>query len=269
MKQPENHHDEHDFLAPLRYPFEQKDWLNRLWWLSILNFIPGPSILNLLILRGWRLEMIRRMAYNVPQPLPDADVIKFLFTGLFLWIMTGLYALVPFILVTIFGVGGIIDSIKDIFTWILLLCSFDLTGAMNFYWSELIDGFVEVAINYSWVALSFPLYRAGMILYALTGKKRSFLHVGATALFIVRHFKEFIKIYLFTFVFWFLMAVLVIITFSVGWIIVPTLYYACTAAEYGFLARRLAATTSLLNKEKYGNRYNTSPSESTPQLIES
>ena len=86
------------------FPFTQKDCIQKMWIFILISYIP---IVNLLVLRGWRFELVHRLGWKKERPLPKAmDFFKFLANGLVLWMVTLAYLAVPIVIIVLFGLGG-------------------------------------------------------------------------------------------------------------------------------------------------------------------
>ncbi len=48
-----------DFFYPVVFPYKINNWIARMWALPLIAYIP---IADLILLRGWRLKLVRRMA---------------------------------------------------------------------------------------------------------------------------------------------------------------------------------------------------------------
>jgi polyferredoxin len=108
---------------------------------------------------------------------------------------------------------------------------------------------MRLGIEIAWVAISIPMHRAAMIRFAVTGRYRSFLHIPANALFLLRNMGGFISLAMFS-----LMTAVLMIAGSalisltvVGAALLPLItlpiYYWSTAYEFGELAYKLRKRT--------------------------
>lgn len=242
--------DDHSFFGPVFFPFRHQGWLKKMWWIPILNYIPG---INLVLLRGWRLDYTRRIARDEENPLPGFDLAQFFLSGCLLWCMTGLYSLVPIIMIAYFGVGGFGDMLSDLgYFWNYFFTDKEVMPLGKFLVSEFKETVIALAIDSAWIVASFPLYRAAMVRYAVTGKVRSFFNVWGNGRFILKNPYKFAQVYVFSTVIVFLLSVgsamllaTVVGAFFVP-ILVPGLYYWSTASEFGLLARHLVESERLL-----------------------
>ena len=89
------------------YPFKENDWKSKMWLIPLLGVILTPFF-ELLVLRGWRVELVRRIGLGVNKILPPADisaVIKYALHGIKLYLITGIYIVVPVIILRLFGIN--------------------------------------------------------------------------------------------------------------------------------------------------------------------
>jgi hypothetical protein len=187
-----------NYFSALSAPFQYRNWFRCLWWVGLLVLLPPPF--NVVVCRGWRLDLARRIAFNSPSPFPYArDFIRFLKTGVILWLMTFLYAL-PFLLLLIivdaahgFSVlVGIFEFVKSIVT-----LEFDIirTAFGLLVRAVLKSGIVMILI----LVLSFlfggPLYRCAAVRYAIVGRKSVFLQVMTNARITLRNYRRFLFVY--------------------------------------------------------------------------
>lgn len=237
-------HEEHGLLQPLVWPFQSKEEFGRMWWLPLVDYIP---IINLIVLRGWRLAAVRRMANGTRPIAPSPDhILQFLGSGLLLWTMTGLYALVPLFIIAQLGLGGITDLIRDVVQFVRIVLGQSDQGLLDFLLGEVVDDLLAAALTLAWVPLSMPLYRAAMIRFAVTGNVAAFGDFPAALAFLFQNLGAFLKMLLVSFLIAGAVTVggAILMLTGIGVIFVPLLtlpvYYWSTAYEYGELARLLA-----------------------------
>ncbi len=231
------------YVGALAFPFRQQRWLARIWWLSFLGFIP---LIDLIILRGWRLDVVRRFSCGDRQLLPDLrNLMRFAVDGAILWTMTLIYTVVPFLIIMAAG-QGVLTSLLEILRWFQAAA----TGAQTIAFKELLSqegGRLagRLAIEAVYFVVAWPIYRAGMIRYAATGRILSFFRILANARFVATNLKEFVKMALYVIPTWIVIAGLSAMFSATGFgaLLVPAiclpLYYWSTAFEYGHLAQIL------------------------------
>lgn len=224
----------------MTYPFRDKQWPSRLTWLALLDYIP---VLNLIVLRGWRLEVTRRFAHGQQPVLPELDrIMQFIGQGLLLWFMTFLYGLVPLAIIFVMGWGGILGFWGDVWDLLKLIWNGgSLAQVVEFSVRELTSSFLAALVDSIWVIISLPVYRAAMIRYAATGKVSVFFDPLGSLQYILAFPGTFAKLYLYSFLlsgFISVASALLLLT-GIGSIIVPLIslpvYYWTTAAEYGHM----------------------------------
>jgi hypothetical protein len=233
------------YREALHLPFRNDRWLEKIWWISVIGFIP---ILDLLIFRGWRLDITRRIALGETDVLPNGrDVMRFLVNGAILWTMTLLYFIVPFLIIFASGTGSL-RSIWQSLQWLYLTLLTDQpTASLGEVLGQEIGRFLgRVAIEGAWVIISWPLYRAGMLRFAMTGNPLAFFRLFANLVVVLRNVKAFVVLFLYELPTFLLMTVLSAILTATGFgaLLVPAismpLYYWITGFEYGHLALKLS-----------------------------
>lgn len=232
------------YREALRLPFRQERWPEKVWWLPVVGFIP---IIDLLIFRGWRLDATRRIGLGEPSVLPDGrDVVRFLRNGTILWTMTLIYFIIPFLIIFATGTGTL-RSLRQVAHWLYLTL---LTTQTTTPLTEVLDQefgrfLARVAIEGAWVVVSWPLYRAGMLRFAITGNPLSFFRILANLAVVLKNLKAFFVLFLYELPTFLLMATASALLAATGFgaVLVPAismpLYYWITAFEYGHLAHEL------------------------------
>ena len=248
-------HATHHFLTGLIYPFLQKGWPLRMWIFGLLSYVP---VVNLIIARGWRLEMVHRVGWEYKQSLPEAkDIFRFFVNGILLWSITGLYILFPFVLVRLLGLEGWSALYEDakyvIFLFVDLLTEESMTFSKfsgllgGFIVNELLEALYAFLIHNIWLVIYIPLYRVAMVRFALT-KNLLLSHFSLLAnfRFVFRNFIDIILLYVFMIVGGFVtLAIDGLLAMSViGIPLIPIvttyMYFWYTGYEYGMLGRKMA-----------------------------
>jgi hypothetical protein len=150
------------------FPFRQTNWPAKLWWVALVNFVP---ILNLILLRGWRLNIVRRMGRREPELLPDIQGIgRYLVDGLVLWFMSAVYFIPQLVLLSVLG-ADIVGDILTILLWVYEnLFTDEETITFVALFVDVGFGFLVRAILPAiYFFLSWPFYRAAMIRYSVRG----------------------------------------------------------------------------------------------------
>jgi hypothetical protein len=232
------------YQEALRLPFRQERWPEKVWWLSALGFVP---FIDLLVFRGWRLEVTRRIGLGERQPLPDGrDLLRFLGHGIILWTMTLLYFIIPFLIIFTTG-AGTLRSLREVATWLYLSVTNQPTiPLLELLGQEAGRFLTRVAIQGAWLVVSWPMYRVGMLRFALTGNPLSFFRLFSNLAIVLRNIGAFIKLFLYELPTFLLMTTVSAILAATGFgaLLIPAvtmpLYYWITGFEYGHLAHELS-----------------------------
>lgn len=249
------------FVTAPVYPFLQKDWAAKMWIFAVLSYVP---ILNVIIARGWRMDYIRRLGWREDRALPaPRDWPTFLKNGILLWLSTGVFLLVPAVVLTIFGLDGLLDLWNDVMGLLSLLSGYFLLGALptdeflRLLWAFVLEELAATAIVFLveniWLIIYIPIYRIGMIRFALTGNLfRSHLAVKKNLRFLFRNFVDILLMYAFNiFNVGLVLIVNVVLTATVvGVPLIPILLffmpYWNSGYEYGLLARIMVEQEQLV-----------------------
>lgn len=98
----------------LTYPFEDRDWVAKLWPLPVIAAIPVLGLISLVLLKGWRFEMVKRLAHGT-NALPPFDGLAMLKTGALLWAVMLGHVFIPGTVCSILGIGGPLGFLADIY----------------------------------------------------------------------------------------------------------------------------------------------------------
>lgn len=154
-------HYDNGYLYPLYFPFTKNGWFKNLWCVSLLMFVP---IVNVLLLRGWRLDLSSRVAAGETKLFPSASGIpKYLLKSIVLWFSTLTFTLFPMLLLSSLGIGGIIDTLGDIWTLLMIIFRQSEEKVISFLFDQGIEEVLCFLIASTWEIVSSPLYRARMI----------------------------------------------------------------------------------------------------------
>ncbi|OUS24769.1 hypothetical protein A9Q99_23530 [Gammaproteobacteria bacterium 45_16_T64] len=235
-----------DFRAGIRYPFADSEWLRKLWPLPLIAAIPILGVVSLLILKGWRFQMVKQMVGGSTE-LPEFDLWVMLKRGALLWVVMIAHIFIPGVLCAILGLGGPLSLIADLYQIID-------EGFSSWAKSAPTDWALTIFIYVMWGVISFPVYQSGMIRYALTGNWKSMLNAPANFLVFLRFSHWFAKFY----VSWLLLSLVILAVDSVlvftgvGVLVIPTFtvcaYYVTSAYELGHLAKRLHSSEVVVNE---------------------
>ncbi len=236
-----------DYLRALIWPFQRPDWIERMWWLPLVHFVP---VFNFIIMRGWRLDVVRRVSRNEPQPIPDLrDFGRFFADGLILWAMTGLYFLPQIFLLALFGFKPIEVGLTVLF-WLFQT----VTGDAISFGALLADlglaALVSVILPIVYWLATYPLYRVAMVRYAATGKVGVFFDVFTNLRIAGANFAAVMTLYIFEFLatmaFGMLSSALLSTVFgavAVPLVLFPALYWT-TAYLFGVFGLHVNATAT-------------------------
>ena len=186
------------WLEGLIYPFKEKDWKSKMWLIPLIGILLTP-VVQLIALRGWRVELVRRIGLKTQNILPKADlstVLKYAIHGIKLWAISFVYLFIPIILFKILG----INPFKQLFREIINLIGYffsNNTGLplSTLLWNSFWAIMYEILIQNMWLVFYYPYYRAASIRYALTGKlRKSHLAFMPNIMFVLRNVKEFISL---------------------------------------------------------------------------
>lgn len=269
-------------IAPI-YPFMQKYWFLNMWLFALFSYLP---IVNVIIARGWRKDYIHRIAWRNESVLPNPkDLLKFLRDGVKLWLVHGLYLLLPVVLIMAFGLGGLVDLFGDIKYIVLLSWDYFVRRTietpvyLNSLWVFTKTEFIHTAIAFLleniYLVIYVPLYRIAMIRYSVTGKLRaSHLAVVPNLKFLFRNFVGIILMYAFN-VFNFLIILafdfileLTVVGIPLIPIVTVYMFFWNSGYEYGLLGRSMVEDECLAGDAVTGLTANTigMPSSTDPAV---
>lgn len=232
-----------DYLRALTWPFQRPDWPERMWWLPLIHFVP---VFSFIMMRGWRLDVVRRIARNDSQPLPDMrDFGRFFADGMILYAMTGLFLLPQILLLAFFGFQPIEVALTVIF-WVFQT----FTGEAVSFGALLADlgisAMVSVILPLVYWLGTYPVYRVAMVRYAATGKVSVFFDVVNNLRIAAANFAPVMTLFIFEFLvtvaFGFLSGL--VLSTIIGGIAVPLLLfpalYWTTAYLFGVFGLHVA-----------------------------
>ncbi len=158
--------------------------------------------LNLVLLRGWRLNIVRRMGTNQPIYLPDVSELGSLIRGgVVLWAMTGLFIIPHVALLGLFGFEGV-QAFLQVIDWVYQRLILGQQPVDSF--GKVMFGIVQaygfaLGIHAAYQTISWPTYRVGMMRYAITGDWRKFFDLRRNAkLGVMRYRSEFLEAFFVT-----------------------------------------------------------------------
>lgn len=230
----------HNFFYPLVFPFYQKKWFSKTWWLNLIALVP---VINLILFSGWRYHLIKNMVEHKENILPEANILSFFKQGVVLWCVATLYLIVPVILI-FSAVGG---SITEVGSWAMGVITQDpntvATDQMLINQASYFG--IRLAIEAIWVVISIPILSTGLVRYAITGKISTLLNFPANAMYASKYigshfmmwvFKVFLVIFVGIVVSMLVASVLLAVFAPMFGLCV---YYWSTGFELGNLAKRI------------------------------
>ncbi len=237
------------FSEALQFPFQQTDGIKRVWWLILANYIP---FFGLILIRGWRVDVVRRMGRNDSDILPVwEDIGRFLKDGLLLWCMTLIYIIPQVVILFIFDFETV-EFVAEVLWWLYLHY---LTDTQTVPFSVLLASagikvLIELLFPFFYYLVSWPMYRVAMIRYSVTGKVLAFFDIFTNIKFLLKHCDGFMLVFVLTLATQFLIgfmsglfALTVIGTALIPLVSLP-LYYWTTGHLYGKLAMRLSLVSN-------------------------
>lgn len=225
--------------------------------LIVLSIVPG---LNLVLLRGWRIKVVEKMGKNPhffsATNFKDylTDVIKtignipiYFLKGALLWITHWLYWVPLVFFFLIFGTE-LFSTFWDMIVWaVKALLNYDtrsFSEATAAGKSNLLTIFVSTVVYY---LVYWPIFRAGMIRYSLTGRFRCLFEFTQNILCVKQYFRYFltacafattVELILFNLIV-LINFVIPIVSYIIVFLVLLPAIYASTAYIYGQLARRI------------------------------
>ena len=241
------------------FPFTRPERARMLLFL-VLAYVP---LVNIIVARGWRKDYIHRLGWECDKVLPaPGDAATFFVDGLKLWLARGAFLLPPIIIIATFGLGGWLDLWNDIVEFTTMVWVFAverstptdefLQNLWRFVRWELISALLAFFINNLWLLIYIPIYRIGMIRYALTGRMlASHLSVRKNLRFLFTNLLDIVLMYAFN-AFNLVVIVFIDTLLSISVVGAPLIpivtffmYFWNTGYEYGLIGRRMAEQEGL------------------------
>ncbi|SBS33627.1 hypothetical protein MAQ5080_02630 [Marinomonas aquimarina] len=226
-----------DFKDSLTYPFEDSQWIQKLWPLPLLAILPIIGVLSVILLKGWRFEMVKRLSTG-DRSLPEFDIVTMFQRGLLLWAVMIAHMFIPGVICALLGLSGPLGLIQDIY-------EFFANGLSGWAQSQSQDLLLKIIVYVVWGIISAPVFQSGMIRYVISGDWKSLVNVPVNFMFFLRYIHYFLKFY----VAWIMLIILVVAMDSVlsvtgiGLLLVPIVsfvfYYISSAHELGHLAYKI------------------------------
>lgn len=225
-----------DLKRSVNYLLDDDQWLKKTWPFFIICLIPLLGFFCIILLKGWRLEVIKSLKKD--GSLPNFDFQLFIKQGCILWGCMLSYLFVPGMLCMLLGINGPFDMLGDIITI--------LSGNIDEWLkTEPIEWLKTIMIYLFWSVLSYPVYQAGVIMYSVTGNWKSLINLPVNFWMVIRNPFHFISFYLS----WAIISLIIIIIdmllifTGIGVLLLPAvtlfLYYSSTAYELSLLAKSI------------------------------
>jgi hypothetical protein len=240
----------------ITWPFHQANWFSSLW-MVLLGWLPLPMPMTINF--GWLLDAAGRRGRGETELLPKAHNLPRIYLhGLIFWLMVVLYFVIPLALLGMIYASEVaqLSAAFDewLATWFLNL---GIQGAnaviavatdlrIGLYpQPSLVEFFVDAMERYAAViwapmvycVLAFPLFLAGSVRFAITGKARSYFQVLHNFRIVVGHLPRFLWVLV-------LLFALNLMLMSVG-IIGALLWLTAAVWIAAYLAGNLAAAVAV------------------------
>lgn len=255
----------------LVYPLKEKDWKSKMWLIPVIGIVLTPFV-QLLVLRGWRVELVRNIGVREPNILPKADlqsVVRYAIHGVKLYAITALYLFAALIVLRLFGINPIRQlriEIVNLFSYFFNNTTGQSLGTL--LWQSFWRISKEIFIDNVWVLFYYPYYRTATIRYALTGKFReSHLAFAQNAKFVVRNVMDFVNLlinqFIDKFILFFVNAIVnIVLTPFIGFALAPLIFFFAdfwtSGYEHGQIAKKMV-------DQEYPNLLNQASLPVTPQ----
>jgi len=210
----------------------------------LAGFVP---FFNLVLLSGWQMGLVKRMACAHRDLLPETSDLKtILVDGVVVSFMFGLN-LFPAIHIEIF-----LTQPQKSYGWNLAAWIFNgIIGQNTVSFSEIMrEGTMTflamMLLPGAYLVIAALLFIAAMTSYALTGKASSFFNIAGNVRLIVRYFGDFLLLCFFMFLTYLLVGLLAAVLMAAGLgvalllLLAPTLLLPGIFWTYGYLAGQLA-----------------------------
>jgi len=225
------------FLDGLSQPLNQPDSIARIAICSVIAMIP---VFNLVYLAGYKMEIMKRVARQEEDFLPDpTQVLTICAEGLRMVMVGIVYYLIP-LLGLFLAELGVIQHLLD-FDQVLEADSIGEGLSELFDWS--LGLLMRMLLLIIWDLLMDPVLMSAKMHYARHGRMRTFFNIPGHAIAAIRDFLFHLKAVLFSLLFW---SVAIIVegmlsaTVIGGFLfpfLVAALYAISTGYEYGAQAQ--------------------------------
>jgi hypothetical protein len=219
-----------------------------MWWLIpiwIGTFVhPFFALFVLVLLSGWKMSIIRNTVNNYQDPVPEAtgeNFGTFIKDGVLLLLAKFFYFLIPYLLISIFGLG-IFSMLMDVFNWII---------DFNYTWDSFVTLITDLLKRYIlslvilgvWYVVGAAIYTAGKIRYADSGRAIELFNFFQNFMFVGKNLGGFFKSWIFSIIFYLIITVIgyivllipIPLIYFIFTVIVAIAYFWVTGYEYGHM----------------------------------
>ena len=229
------------FIYPYIFPFRQHEVVRRLWWLPLVAAIP---LLNVLILSGWRMEIVRRVGQYDSTELPESsDFMIFIRNGGVLFLASLAYFIIPFFIITLIT-GSAFGFVWQFFG-LIIQSVINPEPIFMITTEHIVDWLSEHRFHAIWFAFALPCFRMALLRSARQDDWQPFLQIHKNMVLVMQHIGYYVGILVFTIfmigLLWLICKLILVVnvfTWLAG-IICLLVYYSTTGYLYGKLGREI------------------------------
>jgi len=246
------------YMDAILFPFSEKKCIRRMWWVFLMSLVPA---LELIVFRGWRLNIVRRIGRKEEHILPELKNFgRFLADGIVLWTMYFLYYIPAIVFLAVFGSSSI-DVLLNVLYWIVnKFFLHNEVQAFGVMFGQVITALLmSLAVPIVYVIFVGPIYRAAMIRFSVSGKISSFFSIISNIKLVSKNLPDFMLVFFIekvNFIFLAFLAAFVssILTATgVGIvllpIVIPVFFLSMNYWTTGYLFGQLGVNLALLSKD--------------------
>ena len=221
-----------DFFAPITVPFQQNDSFLRTGVCALLSLVP---ILNLVYLTGYKHQVMIATASDNDIPPDPMNLSGIAISGLILTVLNIIFYLIPVIVMFAMGLSPLeyLFQFGDV-----------MSGSLPIL--DWIGGMIgRFALLIGWHIVFAPVFMSAQMHYAKRGSVMTFLNIPYHFFYVLRHLSFFVKVEIFSWVFWVLAIVMEVLVTPTGvglvlWPpVVAAVYIISTGYEYGVKAQSI------------------------------
>lgn len=187
------------YSKALAFPFKQPNWQSKMWWVFLINLVP---LVNTILIRGWKFNVIKRAVRKKEELLPDIEeILRLLRDGLILWLMALIYAIPLLIILAILPNSPVNLMAEILMNLFQLFGNQGFADLSSFSLDNIFDGLVNsLLLSLSYYLITWPIYRTGAIRFSATSNAFLFFDVGTNIKIVGKHLNHFMLVLFFTFV---------------------------------------------------------------------